>query len=347
MTSLSRTGRAIAASLAVGLLLTTAACGGDSKKADPSTPAPSTPSSSSAPSTTAAPKPKPVNPLTGGAVSKHGVVAVKIDDTGNGRPQRNIDKADVVYIEQVEGGLTRLLAVYDSSLPTVEAVRSTRAGDPEVLAQYGPIGYVASGGSRNPLAVLDKSPLKSSIGDRGGPGISRDPNRPVPYNEVANLAVVAKAVKAPRAKNVGFSWSPSTAGLKGAPAATRIRTVVGGTPVEFRYKAKTHRYYRYINGTLQKTAAGKAISTPNVIVQFCKVVPYYKDRDVLGNPNAFTYTVGKGSVAVFRDGHRVNGTWSRAKASAPTTFRSTAGKAIALRPGGVWVVLTKKGNHIS
>lgn len=346
MTPTTRQRRAVAAALATGLLLGVTACSGsdsDSKAKPSSTPTSPSSSTSSAP----APRKVAVNPLNGGKPSKHGVVAVKIDDTGNGRPQRNIDQADVVYIEQVEGGLTRLLAVYNSSLPTVEAVRSTRAGDPEVLAQYGPIAYVASGGARNPLALLRKSSLKTSIGDFGGVGISRDPNRPVPYNQVANLATVAKALKAPRARNVGFSWSKSTAGLKGTPKATDIKTVVGGTPVEFRYNAKRHLYIRYINGAAQKTAGGKYVTTPNVIVQFCKVVPYYKDRDVLGNPNAFTYTVGKGKIAVFRDGRRVNGAWARGKSALPTTFRSAAGKAIPLRPGGVWVVLTKNGNKIS
>jgi len=347
MTSLSRAGRAAAATLAVGLALTTAACGGGGSTKQPSSTPATTASTPAAVSSSPAPARPAVNPLTGGKVSKNGVVAVKIDDTGNGRPQRNIDKADVVYIEEVEGGLTRLLAVFNSSLPTVEAVRSTRAADPEILAQYGPIAYVASGGSKNPLSVLDNSPLKTSIGDRGGPGISRDSSRYAPYNETANLATVAKALKAPRAKSVGFSWSSSTASLAGTPSVTRIRTVVGGTQVEFRYEAKTHRYYRYIDGTLQKTAAGTPISTTNVIVQFCRVVPYYKDRDVLGNPNAFTYTVGKGSVAVFRDGHRVSGTWTRAKAANPTTFRTTSGKAIPLRPGNVWVVLTKNGNKVT
>lgn len=346
MTSTTRPRHAVAVAITTALLLGAAACGGGGGKKSPTTP-PSAPTTT--PSTTsAAPAPRPpaVNPLTGGKPSNNGVVAVKIDDTANGRPQRNIDLADVVYIEQVEGGLTRLLAVFNSSLPIVEAVRSTRAADPEILAQYGPIGYVTSGGSSNPLAILRKSPLKTSIGDFGGVGISRDPNRPVPYNEVANLATVAKALKVPRARNVGFSWSASIAALAGTPAATDIRTVVGATPVEFRYNAQTHLYTRYINGVAQKTAAGRYVQTPNVIVQFCRVEPYYKDRDVLGNPNAFTYTVGKGTIAVFRDGHRVDGVWSRAQAAAPTTFLAN-GKAIPLRPGGVWVVLTKTGTKIT
>lgn len=342
MTSLSRPARALVASIAATAMLGAAACSGDDgtdKKRSEST----TSSTSGVP-----PKPGPpaVNPLRGGGPSAHGVVGVKIDDTGSGRPQGNIDKADIVYIEEVEGGLTRLLAVFNSTLPSVAAVRSTRAADPELLAQYGPIAYVASGGAKNPMKVLRRSSLRTSINDRGGPGFRRDGGRPAPYNLIANLQTVAKALKSPRAKSVGFSWSYATTGLKGTARGVQVQTVVGATAVEFRYNARTKRYYRYIGGSLQRTAAGAPVSTPNVIVQFCKVEPYYADRDVNGNPNAYTHTVGKGKLVVFRNGRRVPGTWSRAKAASGTTIRNARGKPIPLRPGGAWVVLTKTGKPL-
>ncbi|MGI8678401.1 MAG: DUF3048 C-terminal domain-containing protein [Jatrophihabitans sp.] len=339
MTSSPRTTCALVASFAVVALLGVAACGGSGTKKPTS-------ASPTATTSTANGAAAPVNPLRGGAPSSNGVVGVKIDDTGNGRPQRNIDKADVVYIEEVEGGLTRLLAVFQTNLPVVEAVRSTRAADPEILAQYGPIAYAASGGAHNPLSVLDKSPLKTSINDRGGPGFKRDGSRSAPYNLTANLATIAKARKAPRARNVGFTWATASAQLAGATTGTRIQTRVGGTPVEFRYDAATHRYNRYIGGALQRTAAGRVISTPNVIVQFCKVVPYPADRDVNGNPNAFTYTVGSGKVVVFRDGKRIAGTWSRAAQANPTRYADVKGAPILLRPGGTWVVLTRTGTPL-
>jgi hypothetical protein len=326
----------IACVIAAAVALT--ACGGSGHK----TSATSTPATTPVPTptTTAAPKPvvKAVNPLTGGVPSSHGVVAVKIDDTGNGRPQVNIDQADVVYIEEVEGGLTRLLAVFDSALPTVEAVRSTRAADPEILAQYGPIAYAASGGASNPLQVLDKSPLKTTINDRGGPGFARDGDRGAPYNLRANLATIAKDLKSPKAKSVGFTWSASTAQLAGTPAGTSLKTLVGGTSVDFVYDVRTHQYRRYIGGSAQSTAAGKPIETPNVIVQFCSVTTYPQDIDVNGNPNMYTHTVGKGKVVVFRDGRRVTGVWSRSSATGGTKFVS-GGKSINLAPGGTWVVL--------
>src|SRR5262245_47780536 len=64
------------------------------------------------------------------------VLAVKIDNVSAARPQAGLDSADVVYAEQVEGGLSRLMAVYASRLPKVVGpVRSARESDLDLLRQ--------------------------------------------------------------------------------------------------------------------------------------------------------------------------------------------------------------------
>jgi len=183
---------------------------------------PTTTATPTATPTVSAPTGASLTPLTGGPV-----LAVKVDNTGSSRPRVGLNQADVVYVEPVEGGLTRLLAIYNTQLPTVEAVRSTRASDPELVAQYGPIAYIASGGAPNPLQVLDQSNLKTSINDRGGPGFARDGNRPVPYNLTSNLALAAQVLKAPRARSVGFNWS-ALAKLTGTPKAAAKYSVWPG-----------------------------------------------------------------------------------------------------------------------
>ena len=55
---------------------------------------------------------------------------VKIENTASGAPQYGLNKADMVIEELVEGGLTRLAALYYSDLPTkVGHVRSMRDTD--------------------------------------------------------------------------------------------------------------------------------------------------------------------------------------------------------------------------
>ena len=288
-----------------------------------------------------------MDPLTGNAVSKNPVVAVKIDDTPPGRPQRGIDQADLVYIEQVEGGLARLLAVFHTRLPVVEAVRSTRANDPELLAQYGAIGYVASGGGGNSLNVLRQSGLRPSIDDWNGPGLFRDSNRPMPYNLEADLTAVARAVKAGPARSIGFTFTAAAAFLASTPSANHVSTQVGGTPVRFDYAANLKRYVRIVGGSPLHAADGAVVSTPNVIVQYVRVTPDGSDVDVAGNTSMYTHSVGTGKVVVFRNGHRVDGTWSRPNVHAGTTLKNAKGQPIPLAPGGEYVLLVASGTPIS
>ena len=54
-------------------------------------------------------------------------VVVKIDNMDAARPQTGINQADVVYEEMVEGGLTRLAAVFQSQYPTSVGSGALRA----------------------------------------------------------------------------------------------------------------------------------------------------------------------------------------------------------------------------
>jgi hypothetical protein len=340
--------RAGAGTAALALVL--AACsGGGSKPPHSSPPVPAT----GAPSAGAGPTngsgggktvATGINPLTGLRATNNPVIAVKIDDTAAGRPQVGVDQADIVYVKQVEGGLTRLLAVFNTHLPVVEPVRSTRADDPELVMEYGPIDYVASGGDHAELAPLRRSNLRRDLDNNSGRGFARDSRRVAPFNLTANLAQIAREMKGPGPKDIGLVWSRTLP--HGTSPGTKVRTKVGNTPVEFNWSPKLHRYVRLIGGVVQHTANGHVISTPNVIVQFCRSTVYRKDIDTAGNPAQWTHTLGSGHVVVFRDGRRIDGTWSREAVKDGTTLRDTHGQPIALAPGGAWFVQTAMGTPL-
>jgi hypothetical protein len=283
------------------------------------------------------------NPLTGLGLPPPGpVVAVTIDDTAAGRPSLGVEQADVIYIEQAEGGLSRMVAVFASSKPQVEAVRSVRESNPELLADYGRIVLVASGGDSLELAPLDQSPLYSTINDRGGVGFHRDSSRVAPYNLVANLAQISTAFKtAAGVRNVGFTWAVSDPRLTLAPAAPYVNTLVGSTPVSFAWNAKTGLYERTIGGLPLLAASGSPIAKPNVLIQYTQITSDDADVDTAGNPAMYTHTVGTGKVELFRNGKHIQGTWTRANQKSLTTFADASGKPLWLAPGGTFVVLAR------
>lgn len=293
-----------------------------------------------------APAPRPpvvvaTNPLTGlGPLPAGPVVAVTIDDTAAARPSLGVQLADVIYIEQAEGGRCRMVAVFAPPSPQVEAVRSVRERNPELLAEYGRIVLVASGGDSLELAPLDQSPLFSSINDRGAVGFHRDNSRAAPYNLVANLAQISAAHKAAaRVRNVGFTWAVVDPRLALAPAAAYVNTLVGSTPVSFAWDATTGLYERTAGGSPLLGASGAPVAKPNVLIQYTQITPDNADVDTAGSPATNTHTVGTGRVELFRSGKHIRGTWTRPSLSSPTTFADASGKPLLFAPGGTFMVL--------
>src|SRR3954470_15118197 len=258
---ISASPRTVLATVGVVAALTSSACSGGSKHHAASTSAtpPASSSTTATPPTSSAPPVAAKNPFTGiGGVPTHPVVAVKIDDTAPGRPQRGIDQADVVYIEAVEGGLTRLAAVFATHTPTVGYVRSTRPSDPDLLLQYGKITEIYSGGAHDSIPLLQASGIKSWSNDAGSPYFYRVSRYQSSYINLAiDLSKVVAKIKTALPHSIGWTFNPSLAGIT-STAGTDVRTRVtgsyaftSGTAVEFRWDAKLKAYVRYINGSRQ------------------------------------------------------------------------------------------------
>lgn len=346
----------VTAVIVASTMLVSAACtGGSDSATTPPAPAPV----STSPSTTHTPKPKPKkqpkkqpkrNPYTGqGPVPKRPTIAVKIDDTAPGRPQVGINKADIVYVEAVEGGLTRLAAIYGTYKPrAVGYVRSTRPSDPELLRQYGKITEAYSGGAHDSLPRLYRSGIHSWSNDAGKGFYKRRPRAASDYiNLVLNLNGVASVVKSSRPRDIGWTFSRKLTGLHPRKGFTIRTEVTGsyahGTPVVFHYSHKLHKYVRYIGGVRQHSSSNHPVAARNVIVQKCIVHSHPRDTDVLGNPSQFTYTVGHGKAVIFRGGKRIDGTWHRHGVKDGTIWRAKNGKRIPLAPGNTWVILVRRG----
>ena len=101
------------------------------------------------------------SPLTGleleDGLPANPAFVVKIENSNGGEPQYGVQKADLVVEEMVEGGITRLAAVYHSTVPSkIGHVRSLRGTDAGIAAPVD--GHVvASGGAQKAYGVLAKA----------------------------------------------------------------------------------------------------------------------------------------------------------------------------------------------
>lgn len=298
------------------------------------------PQPSTAPSTTAPPVPSLLSGRMG--LPDQPVFAVKIDNTAKAHPQVGLSKADVVYVEQVEGGVTRLAAIYSSEYPTfVGPVRSARITDIELFKQYGKVGLIYSGSQNKLLDNLRRAPLGLVSYDENSSGYRRAGDRSPTYDVIGTFDQLQKrAGKVDVPRTVGYTFGAVPPG--GKPARS-FSAVYPGARVSGEWSGK--RWLLSLDGAPARAAEGGRLGPTTFVVQFTDVVAsnYY---DINGANTPLTRTVGKGRALIFRDGQVFDGAWSREKPRHHTTYTVDGAPAV-FAPGQVWVALLGRGRPVN
>lgn len=320
--------------LAVLVLLGLSACGGADGPPAASGPPPSRgttgPTPSPSPTATPTSGAKPHDPLTGGPVSDRPVIAVKVENTAAARPQVGLSQADIVFVQEVEGAQTRLVAVYHSKQPDrLGPVRSARTTDAQLLPLFGRPGLVYSGANARVQRRLDDASLVPIYRE------TRDRRRRAPHNVFVDLDRVARTVKLGDAEPIGWTFERKPA--SGARPGGKAKSRVGNDTFGFAYAKGRYtvswRGDRYTDGD-----SGAVTRADNVVVMRVRNVAD-GNRDVRGSASVLSQTVGRGAVTLYRDGVKVDGTWSRPKAAGQLRFTTAGGLDLALKPGQTWVTL--------
>lgn len=282
------------------------------------------------PSTSKPVRSKLVDPLTGGRVVARPVIAVKVENIAAARPQLGLSKADIVFVEEVEGAQTRLVAVYHSEFPDrLGPVRSARNTDVQLLPLFGKPGLVYSGANARVQRKIDAASIVPIY------RTTRDNSRIAPHNVVVNLAKIAKSERLGEAQPIGWTFATKVDG--GGAKVSAVNTRVGNDRFRFDYGNGRYtvrwRGERYVDGD-----SGAITRADNVVVM--KVRNRADgNRDVLGSASVLSETVGRGKVSIYRDGRRITGTWRRNQVSGPLRF-TAEGQIIPLKPGQTWVALS-------
>lgn len=290
-------------------------------------------------------KPKPVekNVLSGRIGFNGPVLAVKIDDTNSARPQIGLEDADIVYIEQVEGGLTRLAAIFSSLIPTrIGPVRSARISDIDILSPFGRVAFAYSGAQRKLLPVISAANLQNLGAQSQSPIIfTRDPARNAPYNMVlrADLLmqkIVEKGYLVDSAKSVGWKFGETAS--QGVPISRAVLHWPA-TTYGVIWSAIDNRWHLTHNNEENLAESGKVLGPSTFVIQLVSITPS-QFGDKFGGITPFSHTVGNGSGYILRDGKSFTATWARASADVGTTWKGLDGNEITFAPGQVWVALT-------
>jgi len=273
------------------------------------------------------------------------VLVVKIDDTNAAHPQIGVEDADIVYIEQVEAGLTRLAAIYSTVIPQrIGPVRSARISDIDILSQYGRVAFAYSGAQRKLLPVIAAANLQDLGAQRQSPTIyTTDPNRVPPVAMVLRADLLMESIKEKNlpvdvAKNVGFVFGDLPEGGR------EVQKVVMNWPsatYSADWSAEQSRWHLSHNGKLNLADSGVVLGPTTLVIQMVKISPSeYGDK--FGGVTPLSETVGTGKAYVLRDGEVFTATWNRAFSDSGTTFTLGDGAVMNFAPGQIWVALTDR-----
>lgn len=157
----------------------------------PEFPSDPTPDASETPAPSETPEPDPVNPLTGEPMEKKQAnqrpVAVMLNNLKAALPQQGQSQADIIYEVLTEGGITRMLGVYQSvdGVGKIGSIRSARTYFLELALGHDAI-FIHAGGSEDSYENMSLWGVTHLDGVRG-PYMSTEENGNLMWRDPARL----------------------------------------------------------------------------------------------------------------------------------------------------------------
>jgi hypothetical protein len=351
---------------AIGIALT--GCVAEEPTASPS------PTQSATPSETPSPTPEPVfisSPLTGviypeGANSSltGPAISAKIDNVNGAFPQWAINQADIVFVTQVELGLTRLVSVWHSYMPeSIGPVRSVRPTDPGVFSSFGGI-FVFSGGQQVFIDAATATGLymADENTELGKDTYYREPSRNAPHNLLFRAAALQQQHLDLAPPQAHFTFADGTttqaptavsAGVAAMSAVVKYRAATSIWNVgeaEFSFDAAGNAaigavqpsvqpaWLRAQDGKLQYDQVdGSQLRARNLVIIEHTTDESFRDKRYGVIPRAIL--VGEGIAHVLTDGHYLKARWSKASETSPFVLTTEAGDPVLLAVGNTWIEL--------
>jgi len=285
------------------------------------------------------------NPLNGAPLddtSADRVVAVKVDNSPEAGPPIGIQDAELIIEAPVEGGITRLTAMFFENEPTVIGpIRSVRPVDADLLSPWRPF-LVTTGGQD--FVYREILAAGVSILDEGTDGLFQQIERRQPYHLVATIPLVAieAGEGAPPVAALPFGDGE----FSGTEASSVAIPFSGLADVEWQYDSGSGQYTRIVNGEpfqifpeYDAELTGFGTDTVIVLKAAQRSAGY---TDSAGTDVPTFDVIGFGEFMVFHEGQVVTGQWLRAAQSDGWVFLDETGAQLTLPVGSVWMEIVPR-----
>jgi hypothetical protein len=301
-----------------------------------------------APSPPEDPRPNVIWPLTGAdagnaeaAEQSRPAIAVKIENSSDARPQTNLYRADVVYEQYVEYGISRLVAVYHSDYPEeVGPIRSMRPMDPHIAGPYdGPLAF--SGAQRRFINAAAATGQDLVAQDIGSYGFFRTNTKPAPHNLFGRLTDFQEQADNPGPPDIQWDFAyPSefaTAQRMGEQISTvDIRMSARAQPA-WQWDEGDRVWLRTDTGAPHVDTNGTQISATNIVMLWVDVI-YTSRSGGSSVPETMLTDRSNGGYVVSGD-RIIEVEWSKGDRTDSIEITTTDGAPVQLMPGQTWVEL--------
>ncbi|MBL7053770.1 DUF3048 domain-containing protein [Patescibacteria group bacterium] len=285
-------------------------------------------------------------------------VAIMVDNFKDSRPLSGISDAKIVYEAPVEGGITRLLMLFQfNSLPDkIGPVRSARPYFIDWADEYEAL-FIHAGGS--PIALANIKQDIYSIYDlneisSNGNYFWRDWQRQEPHNlyisanSIENFVVNENIDK--EIKQEFMSWKfndnlqPDSVNedfFYDSNDATYALRIDYKEPVVWEFNNDIGGYLRYQNNDIFLSDSDEQIVVKNIVVQKTDMVVF----DEIGRKRI--KTVGSGDAVVFQHNNIIQATWKKEKDLDRTRFyNKKSQEEIEFAPGLIWIEIVSNNHEL-
>ncbi len=269
-------------------------------------------------------------------------IAVMIDNNKSAWPQAGLNDAYIVYEIIVEGGETRLMALFKGKdLSKIGPIRSSRHYFLDYAMENDAI-YVHYGWS--PQAESDISTYKvNNINgiSESSKNFWRVKDKKSPHNAVTstknilNMANSKKYRTTSNQKSV-LNYKKEEVNLEEGILANKVKIPYStSNTVSYKYNEETKKYERTSKGTLQKDWDSKEIvSTKNIIITFSQ---NYTLQDVEKKDRQGLKNIGEQKGYYITNGKAIQITCNKSSRTAKTIYKDLSGNEIDVNDGNTFI----------
>lgn len=264
--------------------------------------------------------------------------------------QKGTSKADIMYEALAEGGITRMMAIYQdpSKVRVIGSVRSARHYYAQFAREWNAI-YCHFGHTKYATEKIETLKINnlSGLSGIGSVVYARDRSISAPHNVFTSgskLQKGAKKLKYSRKQNYKrtaehFTFNEEdTKPGKGKTAKNVTLPFSTYSTCNLKYDAKKKKYFKYEYGQKHMdTHYKKQLSFKNVIIQFVEESNIdhngYQTMELSNNS-------GKGYYITNGKAQKI--TWKRREAGNEMVYKSSSGDTLSINPGKTYIAVYPK-----